>query len=470
MPRSGGQTYEDALTDWLAERDVLLVLDNCEHVAVRRGRPRRGSHGSAPSPSGARDESRAAVGRGRGELPARAVAGGGHGREPVRRSTRVRRCACSGSEPEPGRRHALDTDRAGRLVGEICRRVDGLPLAIELAAARVVGLDLEDISVHLDDLFDLLPQAARRADGAQRSLRATVEWSDALLDEEERQLLRRMAVFAGGFDLAAIKAVCASDGQTAAKVADLTARLVEKSLLLKQDDSGQYQLLETIRQYAVEQLDRRRRARRRSAIATPATTSGRAATKSAATHHRAGAATPRGAAPHRGQHSRCARVPPQRSILAAALELAASLNFFWWTQGRLREGIGWLERGARRRDGCAGRAPGDEPLLLKAFLVAHDTDDWQAAATLVDVGLDALVDVSEPPLILGMLHCLRGRVRRLRRRSEVRRRSHRSRARDLVSYPGHVGPRLLLVERGRRTARGRGRGRRRSRSSPRRSI
>src|SRR5579859_3276110 len=98
------------------------------------------------------------------------------------------------------------------------------------------------------------PQTARRADGAQRSLRATVEWSDALLTEEERQLLRRMAVFAGGFDLMAIKEVCASDGQNAAKVADLTARLVEKSLLWKQEDGGLYQLLETIRQFAAEQL------------------------------------------------------------------------------------------------------------------------------------------------------------------------------------------------------------------------
>src|SRR5204863_4379221 len=131
----------------------------------------------------------------------------------------------------------------GRLLGEICLRLDGLPLAIELAAARVAGLDLEDISLHLDDLFELLPQVARRADGAQRSLRATVEWSDALLTDEERQLLRRMAVFAGGFDLTAIKEVCATSGQTAAQVADLTARLVEKSLLLKRgDDSGLYQL------------------------------------------------------------------------------------------------------------------------------------------------------------------------------------------------------------------------------------
>src|SRR6185436_14371899 len=149
---------------------------------------------------------------------------------------------------------SLDDDRADELVGEICRRVDGLPLAIELAAARVVGLDLQDISRHLDDLFDLLPQSARRADGAQRSLRATVEWSDALLTEAERLLLRRMAVFAGAFNLTAINAVCASDGQTSAQIADLTARLVEKSLLLKPADTGAYQLLETIRQYSAEQL------------------------------------------------------------------------------------------------------------------------------------------------------------------------------------------------------------------------
>jgi hypothetical protein len=78
-------------------------------------------------------------------------------------------------------RGAFDSERSCRLFAEICRRVDGLPLAIELAAARVAGLAPQDITAHLDDLFTLLPQAARRADGAQRSLRATVEWSDALL-------------------------------------------------------------------------------------------------------------------------------------------------------------------------------------------------------------------------------------------------------------------------------------------------
>jgi predicted ATPase len=237
MQRSGGRSNEDALTQWLADRDVLVVLDNCEHVVAAvadlvdglLGRlPRLHVLATSREPLWVVDEVNYRLAR----LPeADAV-----------RLFQER----AGARAQA----SLDGDRARELVGEICRRVDGLPLAIELAAARVVGLDLQDISRHLDDLFDLLPQAARRADGAQRSLRATVEWSDALLTENERLLLRRMAVFAGGFDLTAVNAVCASDGQTPAQIADLTARLVEKSLLLRQADTGMYQLLETIRQYS----------------------------------------------------------------------------------------------------------------------------------------------------------------------------------------------------------------------------
>ncbi len=404
MPRSGGQTYEDSLTDWLAERDVLLVLDNCEHLVsavadlvegLTARLPRLRVLATSREPLWALDELSyrlaplAVVDReaSRAEIDA----------SPAVRLFRER----AGTRAQA----SLDTDRAGRLLGEICRRVDGLPLAIELAAARVVGLDLEDISLHLDDLFDLLPQAARRVDGAQRSLRATVEWSDALLTEEERCLLRRMALFAGEFDLAAITEVCASNGQTSAKVADLTARLVEKSLLLKQGDSGLYQLLETIRQYAAEQLDvvgetdaiRARHARYYLGVAlneSAATTTG----------------------PERPHLEVLRRIEGNTRIALecllsidpqAALKLAASLNFFWWTQGKLREGIGWLER-AR---GAAVDAPDElraTSLFCEGFLIAHDTDDWNAAAILIDIGLDTLVGVSEPPLILGMLHCLRG--------------------------------------------------------------
>jgi hypothetical protein len=232
-----------------------------------------------------------------------------------------------------------------------------------------------------------------------------VEWSDALLTEEERHLLRRLAVFAGGFDLAAIKEVCASHGQTAAKIADLTARLVEKSLLLKEGGGGPYQMLETIRQYAAEQLvaagefDVMRERHARFYMGVALSESAAAVTGPERTHL--------GVLRRIEDNTRIALECLLLIEPEAALGLAASLNIFWWTQGKLREGIGWLERG---REAALG-APAElraTALLCEGFLVAHDTDDWHAAAKLVDVGLDALAEVAEPPLILGMLHCVRG--------------------------------------------------------------
>jgi predicted ATPase len=404
MPRSGGQSYEDALAGWLAGRDVLLVLDNCEHVVsavadlvdgLTARLPRLHVLATSREPLWVVDELSYRL----APLP---VAGRGATRTEIDASPAVRLFRERAGATTHG---SLDTDDAGCLLGEICRRVDGLPLAIELAAARVAGLDLEDIDRHLDDLFELLPQSVRRADGAHRSLRATVEWSDALLHGEERQLLRRMGVFAGGFDLAAIREVCADDGQTAARVADLTARLVEKSLLLKQAGSGSYQLLETIRQYATEQLAavgeldriRDRHARYFLGVAL----------------REAGATL---AGPERSHLEVLRRIEDNTRVALerllvidpeAALELAASLNIYWWTQGKLREGIGWLERGRS----AAPDAPAElqaMSLFCQGFLVAHDTDDWHAAADLLDMGIDAIGDSAEPPLILGMLHCLRG--------------------------------------------------------------
>jgi predicted ATPase len=407
MQRSGGQSNEDALAHWLADRDVLLVLDNCEHVAsavadlvddLTARLPRLHVLATSREPLWALDELNLRL----TPLP---VAERDASRAEIEATPAVRLFR----ERAGAATHAsLDTDRAVELIGDICRRVDGLPLAIELAAARVAGLDLEDISRNLDDLFDLLPHAARRADGAQRSLRATVEWSDALLTEDERHLLRRMAVFAGRFDLAAINEVCASDGQTAAKIADLTARLVEKSLLLKHDATGPYQLLETIRQYATEQLAlageldaiRDRHARFYLNIAL----------------EESGATLTGPERPHLDVLRRIednTRVALERLLAidaVMALALAASLNVFWWTQGKLREGITWLERGRE----AAPDAPAElraTSLFCEAFLVGHDTDDWRAAAELIDAGIDAITDAADsgdPPLILGMLHCLRG--------------------------------------------------------------
>ena len=408
LQRSGGEPNVDALTRWLADRDLLLVLDNCEHVVSAVAQlveeliarlPRLHVLATSREPLWVMDELNH-------RLAPLTVAGADAGLAEIDACPAVRLFReRAGDRTHP----SLDTDRAVGLIGEICRRVDGLPLAIELTAAMVAGLELEDISRHLDELFDLLPHAARRADGSQRSLRATVEWSDALLPEDERRLLRRMAVFAGGFDLAAINAVCASEGQSAAKVAGLTGRLVEKSLLLKHEATGQYQMLETIRQYTTEQLalagelDAIRDRHASCYLEIGLRESGATMT---------GPERPHLEVLHRIEDN--TRVALERLLEidpAAALGLAASLNVFWWSQGRLREGISWLERG-RLAAPDAPAALRATSLFCEAFLVAHDTDDWRAAARIIDLGIDtisgAFSDADEPPLILGMLLCLRG--------------------------------------------------------------
>jgi predicted ATPase len=406
MQRSGGQSNEDALVHWLADRDVLLVLDNCEHVVsavadlvedLTARLPRLHVLATSREPLWVVDELNH-------RLTPLSVADAQVSVAEIAASPAVRLF----QERAGARTHcSLDNDRAVERVGAICRRLDGLPLAIELAAARVVGLELEDIAEHLDELFDLLPQEVRRADGEQRSLRATVEWSDALLSEDERALLRRMSVFAGSFDLAAIKEVCASEGQSGARVADLTARLVEKSLLVKQEATGLYQLLETIRQYADEQLAlagevdeiRDRHAHFYLSVALE---------ESAATL--TGPERPHLDVLRRIEDN--TRVALERLLTidpVAALALAASLNTFWWTQGKLREGITWLERARTAAPDAPAELRGAS-LFCEAFLVAHDTDDWRAGAKIIDAGIDAInaSHPDEPPLILGMLLCLRG--------------------------------------------------------------
>ncbi len=172
MPRSGGQSYEDSLTYWLAERDVLLVLDNCEHVVsavadlvdgLTARLPRLRVLATSREPLWALDELSY-------RLAPLAVVGRDASRTEIDASPAVRLFReRAGTRAQA----SLDTDRAGRLLGEICRRVDGLPLAIELAAARVVGLDLGDAGVHPGPVprpGGLLPAASRpRATSARRS-------------------------------------------------------------------------------------------------------------------------------------------------------------------------------------------------------------------------------------------------------------------------------------------------------------
>ncbi len=139
-------------------------------------------------------------------------------------------------------------------VAKICYRLDGMPLAIELAAARVRVLSAEQISVRLDDSFRLLAGSDRTALVRQRTLRATMDWSYGLLTREEQTLLGNLSIFAGGFTLGAVEAVYA--GERAEEILDLLASLVDKSLVIveERDEEARYRLLETVRQYGREKL------------------------------------------------------------------------------------------------------------------------------------------------------------------------------------------------------------------------
>jgi 8-oxo-dGTP pyrophosphatase MutT (NUDIX family) len=144
-------------------------------------------------------------------------------------------------------------------IAELCTRLDGIPLALELAAARVQVLHVGQITDRLGDSLNLLTVGGRTAPGRQQALRATIDWSYRLLSKPEQQLFGRLSVFAGGWTLEAAEAVCAGDGIAAGAVLDLLDGLITKSLVLAQADqaSGAYRfhLLEVLRQYASERLE-----------------------------------------------------------------------------------------------------------------------------------------------------------------------------------------------------------------------
>ena len=147
-----------------------------------------------------------------------------------------------------------------RRVGDICRALDGLPLAIELAAARIGTLTVDDLGDRLGARFDLLRTGRRGGDARHQTLRAVVDWSFELLDADEQRLFLRLSVFAAAFDIAAAETVAADDDLPAGRVADLVARLAERSMLTRPGSSGvgRYRMLETLRAYAASRLPGRR--------------------------------------------------------------------------------------------------------------------------------------------------------------------------------------------------------------------
>ena len=166
------------------------------------------------------------------------------------------------------------TEQNALAVAQVCYRLEGIPLAIELAAARTKVLPVEQISGRLEESLQLLSGGGRTAMPHHRTLRATMDWSHGLLDREEQGLFRRLSVFAGGFTLEALEAVCGGDGLEGDGVLDLLTSLVDKSLVLVTEHGGEtrYRQLETVRQYAwgkLEESGEAERIRRRHAEYLP---------------------------------------------------------------------------------------------------------------------------------------------------------------------------------------------------------
>lgn len=226
----------EALAEAVGDRDLLLVLDDCEHLIAACAALARTLLTRCPNLRilATSREPLGVAGEHVWPVP------------PIAPEDAMQLFADRAAAVDPS--FAL-TDQNRVAVGEICRRLDGIPLAIELAAARVRVLTPEQIAAKLEDRFAILTGGSRTADPRHRTLRAAIDWSFALLSPEEQTLLARLSVFAGTFSLEAAEAVCDAD-------LDLLTGLVDKSLVVTTSRRAavRYYLLDTIRQYAAERL------------------------------------------------------------------------------------------------------------------------------------------------------------------------------------------------------------------------
>jgi predicted ATPase/DNA-binding SARP family transcriptional activator len=263
VPEGSGRSLSHALVDDLHEKKLLLVLDNCEHLIEAAAQLANALLSSCPRLRVVAT-SRETLGV-EGELVWRVDPLSVPDADPDHRARATGELARYDAvrlfveRARLGSPHfELRAENAGAVV-QICRRLEGIPLAVELAAARVRALSLEQISARLEDSLKLLRGDSRSAPQRQRTLRATLEWSHELLSAEERVLLRRHSVFVGGWTLeAAEEAVGASDGIQEEEVLELLSKLVDKSLVVAEVRAGEvrrYRLLETVRQYAQERLE-----------------------------------------------------------------------------------------------------------------------------------------------------------------------------------------------------------------------
>jgi predicted ATPase/class 3 adenylate cyclase/DNA-binding CsgD family transcriptional regulator len=392
LPDQLGRSMVETVIRFVGDRHMLIVLDNCEHLL---------------------DATAALIVDLLGTCPGLTLLA--TSREPIGVTGEVTWRVPSLSLADEA--IELFTDRARRVrpafsitddnataVGEICTRLDGMPLAIELAAARVRALSLDEILDSLHDRFRLLTGGARTAVRRQQTLRASVDWSHALLTEPERILFRRLAVFVGGFDLDAAQAVAGGGEVESYQVLDQLTLLVDKSLVMAENTSGRtrYRLLETVRQYALEKLGEsgeadKVRVRHRDYYTAMAALLDIPA--------------------HTGHEQRLEQLETEIDNLRAAFawsrensdtglasQLASSLQPLWSGRGRVREGLTWFDAAladanappAEVAPAVRARALADKATLI-AFIGATDSMEQTREALAI------AREVDDPALLLRVL-------------------------------------------------------------------
>jgi predicted ATPase/class 3 adenylate cyclase len=376
-----GQPLLTTLATHLRDKQALLVLDNCEHLvaasaqaaeALLRGCPRLRLLASSREALGIGGETSFPV-------PPLSLPDAQHlpSIDSLTQYEAVRLFLDRAMAVLPA---FAATNQNAPALAQVCHRLDGIPLAIELAAARVKVLSVEQIAVRLDDRFRLLTGGSRTAQRRQQTLRAAIDWSYDLLSEPERTLLRRLAVFAGGWTLEAAETVCADEGLAGDEVLDLLAQLVDKSLVMVGEEV-RYRLLETIRQYAQEKLVEAGEAEE---------VRGR--------HLEVFAKLAEQVEPDLAV--RLMRLETEHDNLRAALEwcrsgqesaemgqrLGAALGPFWYARGYWHEGRAQLEA-VLAREAAAGRTAARATALLWAGNLARLQGDDAAARVLYEESL-----------------------------------------------------------------------------------
>ncbi len=390
----------------LQGRRLLLVLDNCEHVlaacaqlaeALLRACPRLQILATSREPLGIMGENAWLVPS--LSLPDAGRMANDEGHMLSDHSSFVVRLASSEAvQLFVERAAAVRADFAltpenAAAVAQICWRLDGLPLALELAAARVRVLTVGQVAARLDDRFNLLTAGNRTAlIPRHQTLRAAMDWSYNLLSEPERVVFRRLAVFAGGFTLEAAEAVCATD-----QVLELLARLVDKSLVmaeLHEPEGARYRLLETIRQYAWEQLQ--------------ASGEGDELQQRHAAYYLALAETARPALGGPQGPAWLDRLEEEHDNLRAALgwslddgdaemglRLAVALAIFWRAHNHHREGHIWMTRALERNPAAPSAVRAEA--LRSAGRIACGQGHYAVARSLLEQSL-ALAQALEDQL------------------------------------------------------------------------